>query len=102
MTTDDFFLRLYEAGCTRAEILSSDLSDLLLRLRADARRLERGERARFRATHNAIACSLSEDPTNPYEKKRSRTPSSEGGGLDAFKYRVQQETDIDIERDLTT
>jgi hypothetical protein len=103
MTTGDLFLRLYEAGCSRDEILSSDLSHLLIRLRADVRRPEREERAAFRATHNAIATSLFDDAENPYAKAHSTANrSGSGGDLDGMKYRVQTRTDLDIERDLTT
>jgi len=99
LTTDEFFLSLYEAGCTRREILRSELSHLLMRLRAYKRRMRR-EEVHVLGQRNEVRSAFGGDPVDPYQMERAPS-TGKSGDLDAFKWRVQQETEIDIERDLT-
>lgn len=103
MTTDDFFLSLYQAGCSRSEIMSSDISQLLLRPRAHERRTRR-EEAMTLGLRNDVAQMLSDgdaDLIDPYGTKASLPNDQDRQKLDAFKHRLKEHTDFQWEEDLT-
>jgi len=91
---------LYEAGCTWAEIEGSELRHLLMRLEGYRRRMRR-EEVMTLGLRNEVRSAFGADPIDPYDAPTGASVQNDGD-LDAFKYRVQQETDIDIDRDLTT
>jgi len=80
--------------------MRSELSHLLMRLRAYKRRMRR-EEVHVLGLRNEVRSAFGGDPVDPYQMERAPS-TGKSGDLDAFKWRVQQETEIDIDRDLTT
>jgi len=50
---------------------------------------------------NEVRSAFGADPIDPYDHDPQPATEDEEESLDAFKYRIQQHTDIEIERDLT-
>jgi len=71
-----------------------------MRLRAYQRRMRR-EEVHTLGLRNEVRSAFGGDPLDPYQMQAAPS-TGESGDLDAFKWRVHQETDIDIEHDLTT
>jgi hypothetical protein len=72
-----------------------------MRRRAYEKR-KRREDVHVIGVRNEIRGVLGADPIDPWEPGRPSPPTdAEEDALDALKYRVQQETDIVIEEDLT-
>jgi hypothetical protein len=97
MTTDDLFLTLYEAGCTRDEIMSSDLSHLLLRSRAYERRMQR-EEAMNLALVNEVRTFKGADPIDPHDL--SPSPSQEVDKDEAARHELLRQMDFDDSEEL--
>jgi hypothetical protein len=66
LSTDEFFCRLYTAGCTREEVRRSSLRHLLIRQRAFERRTRRQE-AHLVGLRNEVRSAFGADPIDPYE-----------------------------------
>jgi len=81
-------------------VLQSSLRHLLIRQRAFERRVRRQE-VHMVGLRNEVRSAFGADPIDPYEQDPTPATDDAEDRLDAFKYRVQQHTDIQIERDLT-
>jgi len=80
--------------------MHSEISHLLIRQRAFERRTRRQE-IHLVGLRNEVRSAFGADPIDPYEQSAQPATDEEVDALDGFKYRVQQHTDITIDKDLT-
>lgn len=93
LTTDTFFLRLYEAGVGREEILESELRHLFLRHRAYEQRTRRQE-IHLIGLRNEIRSALGSNELIEHPYGTSST-SQDTGKDEAARHAMLRQMDLD-------